>query len=162
MNSSRGNSVEDTFCNDPMDLGKQCNPRSGGSFRSMLIKVCTVCQSIFVFWTHYFMEKPNYSNFSIITAFFLGVRIVFRFYHITCHRFYFYQTENQTDASSADHRFQPLSCPSLPNVTPSLKSSRWPQSSVTLTCTGNCQRRNLKYLSQRNSFAWNVSCRDTN
>ena len=39
-------------------LGKQRRPRSDCS----LIRVCTVCHSVYIFWTHYSKEKPPCSN----------------------------------------------------------------------------------------------------
>ena len=42
---------------------------------SSLIRVYTVCHSVCIFWTHYSMVEPLCSNFRVITANFLGVRI---------------------------------------------------------------------------------------
>ena len=38
--------------------------------RSSLIRVYTVCHSIYIFWMHYFMIKQPRSNFRVITAIF--------------------------------------------------------------------------------------------
>ena len=46
----------------------QCRPRS-----DCLIRVYTVCYSVYVFRTHFSIVKPRCSNFRIITANFLGV-----------------------------------------------------------------------------------------
>ena len=43
--------------------------------RSSLIRVYTVCNSGCIFWVHYSSVKPSCSNFRVITANFLGVRI---------------------------------------------------------------------------------------
>ena len=47
-------------------LGKQCRPY-------------TVCHSVCIVWTHYSMVEPHSSNFRMITANFLGVRIFWKF-----------------------------------------------------------------------------------
>ena len=41
-----------------------------------LLRVCTVCHSVCIFWVHYFVIKPNCSTFRIVTANFSCVRIV--------------------------------------------------------------------------------------
>ena len=51
-------------------LGNECRPRSNCS----LIRIYTVCHSACIFWTHYCMLKPYFSNFRIITLIFSGVR----------------------------------------------------------------------------------------
>ena len=43
--------------------------------RSSLIRVYTVCNFGHIFWVHYCLVKPSCSNFRVITANFLGVRI---------------------------------------------------------------------------------------
>ena len=48
-------------------LGKPCRPRSDYSWRSSLIRVYTVCNSICIFWTHKGMVKQHGSNFSKVT-----------------------------------------------------------------------------------------------
>ena len=57
--------------------------RSGKTVQtqSSLIRVCTVCLSICIFWAHHFMVKPPGSNFRVITAKFLGV-LIFRFFMV--------------------------------------------------------------------------------
>ena len=47
--------------------------------RSSLIKVYTVCHSVCIFWTQYSMVESQSSNFRVITANFLGVRIFRKF-----------------------------------------------------------------------------------
>ena len=47
--------------------------------RSSLIRVCTVCHSACIVWTHYSMVEPHSSNFTVITTNFLGVRIFRKF-----------------------------------------------------------------------------------
>ena len=47
--------------------------------RSSLIRVYTVCHSFCIVWTHYPMVKPHSSNFRVITANCLGVRIFRKF-----------------------------------------------------------------------------------
>ena len=46
----------------------QTAPRGG------LIRVCTVCHSLCIFWMYYSMVKPPCSNFRVITANFSGVQ----------------------------------------------------------------------------------------
>ena len=43
--------------------------------RSSLIRVYTVCNSGCIFWAHYYSIKTSCSNFRVITANVLGVRI---------------------------------------------------------------------------------------
>ena len=59
--------------------GKQCRPRSDCSYRSSLIRVYTVCNSLCIFWMHYSKEMPSCSTFRVITTNFLGVRIFRKF-----------------------------------------------------------------------------------
>ena len=47
--------------------------------RSSLIRVYTVCHSVCIVWTHYFIVEPHSSNFRVITTKFLGVRIFRKF-----------------------------------------------------------------------------------
>ena len=47
-------------------LGKQCRPRSDCSYS--LTRVYTVCNSLYIVWTHYSMVKPPCSNVRVITA----------------------------------------------------------------------------------------------
>ena len=47
---------------------------------SSLIRVCTVCNSICIVWTHYSMVESHISNFRVITTNFLGVRIFRKIY----------------------------------------------------------------------------------
>ena len=49
---------------------------------SSLIRVYTVCNSVCIFWMHYSTVKPSCSNFSVIKANVLGVRI-FRSFTVT-------------------------------------------------------------------------------
>ena len=44
-----------------------------------LIRVYTVCHSVCIIWTHYYMVEPHSSNFRVITTNFLGVRIFRKF-----------------------------------------------------------------------------------
>ena len=46
---------------------------------SSLIRVYTVCHSVCIVWTHYFMVEPHSSNFRVITRNFWGVRIFRKF-----------------------------------------------------------------------------------
>ena len=43
------------------------------------IRVYTVCHSVCIVWTHYYMVEPHSSNFSVITTNILGVRIFRKF-----------------------------------------------------------------------------------
>ena len=43
------------------------------------LRVFTVCHSVCMVWTHYFMVEPHSSNFRVITATCLGVRIFRKF-----------------------------------------------------------------------------------
>ena len=43
---------------------------------SDLIRVFTVCRSVFIVWTHYSMVEPHSSNFRVTTTNILGVRNV--------------------------------------------------------------------------------------
>ena len=52
--------------------------------RSSLIRIYTVFHSVCIFMTHYFMAKQLCSNFRLITANCLGVRI-FRIFMVDCH-----------------------------------------------------------------------------
>ena len=61
-------------------LGKHSRPRSDCSWRSCLIRVCTVCHSIYIIWAHYSMVIPHCSVFRIITVFFSGVWIFLYLY----------------------------------------------------------------------------------
>ena len=47
--------------------------------RSSLIRVYTVCHSVYIIWTHYSMVEPHSSNFRVITTIFVGVRIFRKF-----------------------------------------------------------------------------------
>ena len=51
--------------------------------RSSLIRVCTVCHSVYIGWTHYTTVKTLYSNFRVITVNCSGVRIyrIFMVHH---------------------------------------------------------------------------------
>ena len=49
----------------------------------ILIRVYTVCHSVGIVWTRYFMVEPHSSNFRVITTNFLGVRI-FRKFMVHC------------------------------------------------------------------------------
>ena len=53
------------------------------SLRSSLIKVCTVCHSVWIVWAHYSMVEPHSSNFKSDYNKFLGVRIFRKF--TVCH-----------------------------------------------------------------------------
>ena len=53
------------------------------SSRSSLIRVCTVCHSVCIVWTHYSMVEPHSSNFRVITTNVLGVRIFRKFMVLT-------------------------------------------------------------------------------
>ena len=57
---------------------------------SSLIRVYTVCNSSCIFWVHYSLVKPSFSNFRAIIANFWGVRI-FRSFMVThmCLAFHF-------------------------------------------------------------------------
>ena len=57
-------------------LGKQCRPSSDCS---SVIRVCTVCHSLCMFWTS--MLKPHFSNFRIITASFWMSKVL-RFFTV--------------------------------------------------------------------------------
>ena len=50
--------------------GKQCRPRSPSD---QSLHCLPVYHPIYIFWMHFFMVKPQCSNFKIITAFFPGV-----------------------------------------------------------------------------------------
>ena len=62
------------YCNDPKFSDRQVWTNSADpdqtAPRSSLIRVYTACQSVCIFWTHS-VVKWYYSNFGIITAFFL-------------------------------------------------------------------------------------------
>ena len=47
--------------------------------QSSLIRVCTICHSVCIVWTHYSMLEPHSSNFRVILTNFLGVRIFRKF-----------------------------------------------------------------------------------
>ena len=47
--------------------------------RSSLIRVYTVCHSVCIIWTDYFIVEPQSSNFRVITTNVLGVRIFRKF-----------------------------------------------------------------------------------
>ena len=47
--------------------------------RLLLIRVCTVCNSLCIFWMNYSKETPSCSTFSVITTISLGVRIFRKF-----------------------------------------------------------------------------------
>ena len=47
--------------------------------RLLLIRVYTVCNSGCIVWVHYSLVKPSYSNFRVVTANVLGVRIFRKF-----------------------------------------------------------------------------------
>ena len=50
-------------------LEEQSAPRGAVCFeRSSLIRVCTICSSLCIFWMHYSIEKPSCSTFRVITA----------------------------------------------------------------------------------------------
>ena len=64
-----------------LDIGsKQCRPRSDCSFRSSLISVYTVCNSICFFWMHYSIVKPDCSIFRTHAVIISGVPILWIFY----------------------------------------------------------------------------------
>ena len=53
--------------------------------RSSLIRIYTICHSIYIFWMHYSMVKLLCVNFRTITAIFLGV-LIFRIFMISSGR----------------------------------------------------------------------------
>ena len=52
--------------------------RSGQTVQTQ-IRLCTVCHSVCIVWTHYSMVEPHSSNFRVITTNSLGVRIFRKF-----------------------------------------------------------------------------------
>ena len=54
-------------------------PRQTVQTQIRLIRVCTVCHSVCIVWTHYSMVEPYSSNFRVITTNILGVRIFMKF-----------------------------------------------------------------------------------
>ena len=56
-------------------MGKQCRPRLNSSWKSSLIRVCTVCHSICIHRTHFSVVKSHCWSFRIITAIFSGAAI---------------------------------------------------------------------------------------
>ena len=81
--------LSSTYRNDPKFLDRyawansadpdQTAPRGAVCSRSSLIRVCTVCLSICIIWTHCSMVEPHSSNFRVITTNYLGVRIFRKF-----------------------------------------------------------------------------------
>ena len=63
------------YRNDPKFSDSQVLANSVDLDRSSLIRVYSVCHSVFIFWTHYFVVKQPCSNFRVITANFSGVQI---------------------------------------------------------------------------------------
>ena len=62
------------YCNDPMFLDKLVWANRVDPDQT-LIRVYTVCYSVCIFWMHFSIVKQHCSNFRIITAILLGVRI---------------------------------------------------------------------------------------
>ena len=54
----------------PEKTRSDCSRSRSTLFRSSLIWVYTVCNSICIFWSHYSMVEPHCSNFRTITAIF--------------------------------------------------------------------------------------------
>ena len=69
--------LTDTYRNDPKFSDRQAwaNSADPDQTRSSLIRVYTVCHSVWILWTHYSMVEPHSSNFRVITTNVLGVRI---------------------------------------------------------------------------------------
>ena len=62
-----------------VSMRKQCRPRSDCSWVWLLlimIWVCTIWHSVYIFWTHFCMLNPHYSNFRIITTVIWDVQIL--------------------------------------------------------------------------------------
>ena len=54
-------------------------PRQTVQTQISLIRVYTVCHSVSIVWTHYYMVEPHSSNFRVITTNVFGVRIFRKF-----------------------------------------------------------------------------------
>ena len=114
---------------------------------SGLIRVCTVCHSVCIVWTHYSMVGPHSSNFRVIITNFSGVRILRKFtvvsmdinsYHTNSHKNFYHQGINNSSrnrkrasskhtsrrSASVDKDFVnsfksiSLSCKNIPMLTP--------------------------------------------
>ena len=57
-------------------LSKQHRAWPDSSFRSSLVRVCTICHHVFIFRTHYCIVKLNCFNFKTITIIIFCVRIL--------------------------------------------------------------------------------------